>query len=97
MLIIFRKIILILIILNLSNNTQALSEINYNCTGINLKNEFLFEEKQLELRPGDYDILIKRKGKANSRIKLNISDKSQNRVFKIVCSESVCKINRTSR
>ncbi len=56
-----------------------------------------FEEKQLELRPGDYDILIKRKGKANSRIKLNISDKSQNRVFKIVCSESVCKINRTSR
>ena len=49
MLIIFRKIILILIILNLSNNTQALSEINYNCTGINLKNEFLFEEKQLEL------------------------------------------------
>lgn len=53
-----------------------------------------FEEKNIELRPGEYEILVKRRGKATSRTEIEIPSNSSTITFQIICSESKCSVNK---
>tara|TARA_B100001059_G_scaffold201899_1_gene209526 strand:+ start:3662 stop:5053 length:1392 start_codon:yes stop_codon:yes gene_type:complete len=52
-----------------------------------------FKEKEVELKPGYYDILIKRRGMSNSRLRFEVSSFSLTQIFRIACLESICTIN----
>ena len=53
-----------------------------------------FSEKVIEVRPGKYDILIKRRGMPTSRLSLDVASSSSTQSLIIKCSESKCSINR---
>ena len=53
-----------------------------------------FSEKVIELRPGKYDFLIKRRGMPTSRLSLDVASSSSTQSLIIKCSESKCSINR---
>ena len=86
------------------NEVNELYKINGAATKI-LSNELFFvdigtlklgsfEEKNIELRPGEYEILVKRRGKATSRTEIEIPSNSSTITFQIICSESKCSVNK---
>ena len=54
-----------------------------------------FEEKVIKVRPGIYNLLIKRQGKSTVRKKANFSQDSNNSTYKISCSTNNCSFNKT--
>ena len=55
-----------------------------------------FSEKTIELRPGEYEFLIKRRGMPTSRISLDIKGNPSSQSFIISCNTSKCSINRNA-
>lgn len=55
-----------------------------------------FSEKIIELRPGEYDFLIKRRGMTTSRVSLDIKANPSTQSLIISCNESKCSINRNT-
>ncbi len=53
-----------------------------------------FSEKIIELRPGEYDFLIKRRGMPTSRVSLDIKGNPSTQSLIISCNASKCLINR---
>ena len=55
-----------------------------------------FSEKIIELRPGEYDFLIKRRGMTTSRVSLDIKANPSTQSLIISCNGSKCSINRNT-